>query len=58
MEKVRKSIKSVRIKLFFTLCMVITTIVLILILVNNVVLEKFYLYNKTRIMKHIYEQIE
>ncbi len=57
MEKVRKSIKSVRIKLFFTLCMVITTIVLILILVNNVVLEKFYLYNKTRIMKHIYEQI-
>lgn len=57
MGKVRKSIKSVRIKLFFTLCMVITTIVLILILVNNVVLEKFYLYNKTRIMKHIYEQI-
>ena len=57
MEKVRKSIKSVRIKLFFTLCMVITTIVLILVLVNNVVLEKFYLYNKTRIMKHIYEQI-
>lgn len=57
MKKVKKSIKSVRLKLFFTLCMVITAIVLILVLVNNVVLEKFYLYNKTKVMKHIYEQI-
>ena len=57
MEKVKKSVKSVRLKLFFTLCMVITTIVLILVLVNNVVLEKFYLYNKTKVMKHIYQQI-
>lgn len=57
MEKVKKSVKSVRLKLFLTLCMVITTIVLILVLVNNVVLEKFYLYNKTKVMKHIYEQI-
>ena len=57
MEKVKKRVKSVRLKLFFTLCMVITTIVLILVLVNNVVLEKFYLYNKTKVMKHIYDQI-
>ncbi len=57
MEKIKNSVKSVRIKLFFTLCIVITLIVLLLVVVNNVVLEKFYLYNKTKIMKQIYEQI-
>ncbi len=57
MEKVKNRVKSVRLKLFLTLCMVITTIVLILVLVNNVVLEKFYLYNKTKVMKNIYEQV-
>ena len=57
MEKARQATNSVRIKLFFTLCMVIATIVILLILINNVVLEKFYLYNKTKVMKHTYEQI-
>lgn len=57
MNKLKKALKSVRIKLFFTLCIVITMIILLLIIVNNVVLEKFYLYNKTKVMKHIYEQI-
>nr|MCR5145892.1 HAMP domain-containing histidine kinase [Clostridia bacterium] len=31
--------------------------VIMLILVNNVVLERFYLYNKTKVMKKIYEQV-
>ena len=57
MDRVRRSVKSVRLKLFLTLCMVIATIVIMLIIVNNVVLEKFYLYNKTRTMKNIYEQV-
>ena len=32
-------------------------IILLLVIVNSVVLEKFYLYNKTKTMKKIYEQI-
>ena len=55
--KIKKWLKSVRIKLFFTLCIVITMIILLLIIVNNIVLEKFYLYNKTKTMKLIYEEI-
>lgn len=42
MEKVRNTVKSVRIKLFFTLCFVIALVIFILILVNNLVLERFY----------------
>lgn len=57
MSKLRKSIKSVRIKLFLTLCVVTTLIILLLVVINNVVLEKFYLYNKTKSIKKIYEQI-
>ena len=57
MNKIRKNLKSVRIKLFFTICVVITLVIILLVLTNNVVLEKFYLYNKTKIMRHIYEEI-
>ena len=57
MNKIRKNLKSVRIKLFFTICVVIALVIILLVLTNNVVLEKFYLYNKTKIMKHIYEEI-
>ena len=57
MNKLRKKLKSVRIKLFFTICVVITLVIILLVLVNNVVLEKFYLYNKTKTMKQIYKQI-
>ena len=57
MDKVKNSLNSVRLKLFLTLCIVITTIILLLVLINNVVLEKFYLYNKTKVMKHTYMQI-
>ena len=56
-NKIKKACKSVRIKLFFSLCIVIILIVLLLVVINNVVLEKFYLYNKTKVMKKIYEQI-
>lgn len=57
MEKIKIYLKSVRAKLFITLCIVIVLIVSLLILINNVVLGKYYLYNKTRVMKHIYQQI-
>ena len=57
MNKIKKSVKSVRIKLFFTISIVITTIIIVLVLINNVVLEKYYLYNKTKVMKQTYKQI-
>ena len=57
MDKVRNRVKSVRLKLFLILCMVIATIVIMLILINNVVLEKFYLFNKTKTVKNICEQV-
>lgn len=49
--------KSVRFKLFFTMCIVITIIVLCLILANNVVLETFYLYSKTNTVRQVYNRI-
>ena len=56
-HKLKKSANSVRIKLFFSICLVIIAIILLLVLINNVVLEKYYLYNKTRAMRQVYKQI-
>ena len=56
-HKLKKSANSVRIKLFFSICLVIIAIILLLVLINNVILEKYYLYNKTRTMKQAYKQI-
>lgn len=57
MSKLSKAMRSIRVKLFLTLCVVITLIILSLIILNNVVLEKYYLYNKTKVIKQVYEQI-
>lgn len=57
MEKIKQAVKSVRLKLFFTLCIVITAVIVLLVLVNSFVLEKFYLYNKTKGIKLIYQDI-
>lgn len=55
MEKLKNALKSVRVKLFMTLSFVILLIILFLILVNNLVFGKFYLYNKTKALKSVYE---
>lgn len=55
MEKFKKAIKSVRVKLFMTLSFVILLIILFLILVNNFVFGQFYLYSKTKGLKSVYE---
>lgn len=57
LHKLKKNANSVRIKLFFSICLVIVAIILLLVIVNNVVLEKYYLYNKTKVMKQVYKQI-
>lgn len=55
MEKFKNALKSVRVKLFMTLSLVILLIILFLILVNNFVFGKFYLYSKTKALKSVYE---
>lgn len=57
MNKLKDSLKSVRIKLFLILCIIITLIIVLLVIINSVVLEKFYLYNKTKTVKNIYEEV-
>lgn len=57
MSNLKEKVKSVRFKLFATMCVVITIIVACLILANNVVLETFYLYSKTTTVRKVYEKI-
>lgn len=57
MKKIRERFKSVRVRLFLTLCTVIIIVILFLILINNIVLETFYLYSKTNAIKSLYEKI-
>lgn len=57
MERLKNKLKSVRIRLFLSLCIVVALIVLFLIIINNVVLESFYLYSKTEDVKAVYETI-
>ena len=52
-----KQVKSVRGKLFLTLCIVVLSIILFLILVNSFVLEKYYQYTKSNQLKDLYNMI-
>lgn len=57
MEKIRNSLKSIRVKLFLTLCIVVIIIIVFLIITNNVVLETFYLYSKQKNLIDVYKNI-
>ena len=57
MKKIKNSFKSVRMRLFLTLCAVIVFIIVFLIMINNIVLETFYLYSKTNTIKNLYYKI-
>ena len=57
MDKIKDKFKSVRFKLFFIMCVVILIIVLFLILINSIVLENFYIYSKTAIIKKDYQKV-
>ncbi len=57
MEQVKEKFKSIRVKLFLTLCIVVVIIIAFLILTNNFVLESFYLYTKMKTLNSIYERI-
>ena len=55
--KLFENFKSVRFRLFATLCISIFLIILCLIIVNNVVLESFYLYSKTNTAADLCEKL-
>ncbi len=58
MAQARKNaLKSIRMKLFITLSLAIITIILILILLNNFVLEAYYLYSKQNNLIEVYRNI-
>lgn len=57
MANLKEKVKSVRFKLFSTMCLVIAVIVLCLIAANNIVLETFYIYSKTNTVKTVYQRI-
>lgn len=57
MENVKRKMSSVRVKLFLTLGMAVIAIIVFLILLNNVVLESFYLYSKQNTLKNVYNKI-
>ena len=55
--KLKNTFKSIRFRLFGTLCISIVLIIFCLIIINNVVLETFYLYSKTTTAVNISEGI-
>ena len=57
MEKIKNRFNTVQMKLFLSLCIVVIIIVLFLIIINNVVLESFYLFSKTKDIQTSYNKI-
>ncbi len=57
MEEIKLKFKSVRFKLFFTMCVVILVIILSLVLINSIVLENFYIYSKAATIKQVYQKV-
>lgn len=57
MGNIKDKLKSIRVRLFLTLCLSVTIIIIFLILINNFVLETFYLYSKQKSLIAVYEKI-
>ena len=55
-KRIQKS-RSIRIKLFLSLCIVIIVTIIFLIIINNIVLETFYIHNKKDTVKILYEEL-
>ena len=54
---IKEKLKSVRVKLFLVLCVVTILLVICLIAINSLVLENFYIYNKTNTIREVYKEI-
>ena len=57
MSKKVNPFKSVRVKLFLTLSVIIIGIIMFLILLNNFVFGQFYLYSKRNALKSVYQTV-
>ncbi len=57
MNKIKIAFTSIRVKLFIFLCVSILSIIVIVLLLNNFVLEDFYLYNKENKLKEVYTSV-
>ncbi|MBQ3416043.1 MAG: HAMP domain-containing protein [Clostridia bacterium] len=57
MEKIKKMLKSVRVRLFFTISSVIILIIAFLVIVNNFVFGTFYTYKKRAALKTVYNVV-
>ena len=58
LKKIRNACKSVKAKLFFTLCITVLCVIVFLIFLNSFALEKFYLYSKQQTLKGVYNKDE
>ena len=56
-KKIKELFSSVKVKLFLTLSLTILLIIIFIIIVNNFLLENFYLYSKQKSLKSVYETI-
>ena len=52
-----KRIKSIKSRLFIVLCITIVTIIAFLILANNIILERYYIYSKQQKLLTAYIEI-
>ena len=57
MNEIENKLKSIKVKLFASLCVVVIIIVVLLIILNNFVLSYFYQYNKVVNLKDVYNKI-
>ncbi len=57
MSKKFNALKSVRVKLFLSLSLIIIGIIIFLILVNNFVFGQFYLYSKRIALRSVYQTV-
>lgn len=57
LNNIKESLKSVRVKLFLTLSITVLVIIFFLIILNNFVLETYYLLTKQKALKTVYDQI-
>lgn len=56
-QKLGKKFKSIQLRLFLSLCVVVCLIIMFLIIVNSFILESFYLYSKINTLEGVYDQI-
>lgn len=54
---IKSKFQSIRIRLFTTLCASVAVIIVFLILINNVVLETYYIYSKQTVLLGAYKAI-